>query len=165
MDFRSLMPFSGGRAAAAPGNGNLDPFSALHREMDRLFDDFQRGFGAPSRLLGAFPWNPSLDVRETDKAYEVTLELPGVEEKDVQVDLADGVLTVKGEKKVEKTDGDKARHVAERAYGAFQRTLSVPADVDEAGVAATYAKGVLTVTLPKSPDAKPRQRRIEVRAG
>jgi HSP20 family protein len=140
-----------------------DPFLALHREMNRLFDDVFRGFDiAPSRnnsfLDPSTGW-PNIEVSETDKDVKMTAELPGLEEKDVQVELANGVLSIKGEKKTETEDKD--RRFSERFYGRFERSIPID-DVDEDKVSASFKNGVLTVTMPKSPQAQPKVKRIAI---
>lgn len=154
MNLKSLIPARRGQADLA----NTGPFSALHREIDRLFEDFTRGF--PS--LGKFDLVPSMDVTETDKEIEVTAELPGLEEKDVEINYADGTLTIRGEKKAEKEEKNKTRHVIERSYGSFARTLELPAGVDPSKIKASISKGVLKVTVEK-PAAK-EVKKIDVKA-
>ncbi|MGH6718552.1 MAG: Hsp20/alpha crystallin family protein [Alphaproteobacteria bacterium] len=134
--------------------------------MDRLFDDFLRALPAVPRLGASSEGAvvPKLDVAETDKEIVVSTELPGIDEKDVDVTLKDGVLTIKGEKKAEKEEKGKNFHRLERSYGAFSRTVVVPADVDEGKVKAGFAKGVLTVTLPKKPGTQTAARKITVKA-
>lgn len=140
-----------------------DMFSNLQREIDRVFQDFGRG-GLPS--LGEFGKNAAamkVNIAEHDGAIEVTAELPGCAPEDIDVQLKDGVLTIKGEKKVEKDEKQKDYHVMERSYGMFERSFSLPADVDAAKVEAAFDKGVLKVTLPKSPQEKSRVQKIAVK--
>lgn len=165
MTLRELTPWRSSRVPAA--YRDLSPFRAFHRDIDRLFDEFfggldmptlrgeDRGFAAPS---------PRLDVTETEKAYEVSVELPGIEEKDIELTLADGVLTLKGEKKVDREQKEKGRVHIERSFGSFQRSLSLPSDVDEDKVEAAFKNGVLTVTLPKRPEARPHHKKIEIKS-
>ena len=137
---------------------------SLRREMDRLFDDFFTASPKPLKALeGAF--DPSIDVSETDKELEVTAEVPGVDEKDIEVTVAEGVLTIRGEKKTEKEEKDKAKNFyrLERSYGAFQRSFQLPADYDDSKVEATFNKGVLKVVVPKKPQAKAATKKIEVK--
>jgi len=129
----------------------------LHQEMNRLFDDVFRGFDVPTSQQA---W-PSLEVQETDNGYRVTAELPGLEEKDVDLSIQDGVLTIRGEKRMAQENRD--RTVSERYYGRFERRLSL-GDVDEAQVSATFDKGVLTIDLPRSAQAQERSRRIPINA-
>lgn len=159
MAVRDLIPW-GRSASAAPtryGEG-ADPFATLRREMDRLFDDAFRGFGVPSLGFGRDVGWPSLEVSETDEDVTVAAELPGLDEKDVEVLLAEGVLTIRGEKKSETED--KERRFSERCYGRFERRVALPAEVDEDKVQASFENGVLTVTLSKSAKARERVRRI-----
>jgi HSP20 family protein len=157
MNLRSLMPIGRDRNIARSDN----PFMSLQREIDRLFDDFTRGFpafstGAAAELL------PNLDVTETDKQIEITAELPGLEEKDVQVNLADNVLTIRGEKKAEKEEKDKTYRLVERSYGSFVRSLELPEGVNADAIKASIDKGVLKVTVPKPAPAQ--VKKIDVKA-
>lgn len=141
-----------------------NPFQALHREVNRLFDDVFRGFDlAPSnfgeRLLDRSFGGPNIEVSEAGNEVKVTAELPGLDEKDVNVQLSDGVLVISGEKKTE-TD-DKDRLFSERFYGRFERRIPVD-DVDQDKVSAAFKNGVLTITLPRVAGAKPPVRRIAV---
>lgn len=144
------------------------PFGALSREMDRLFDDLGRGWGlAPFRFLEPKTFTdlmPRMDVVETDKEIKVTAELPGMDEKDVDVSLEGDQLTLKGEKKAESEEKGKSFHRVERSYGTFHRVMTIPAEVDPAKVTAAFKKGVLTVTLVKTPSAQTRARKIEVKS-
>ena len=153
MNLKSLIPVRRERTNLS----DVGPFSALHREVDRLFEDFTRGF--PS--LGKFDLVPSTDVTETEKEIEITAELPGLEEKDVEINYADGVLTIRGEKKAEREEKNKTRHVIERSYGSFSRTLDLPAGVDPNKIKASINKGVLKVVVEK-PAAK-EVKKIEVK--
>ena len=149
MNLRSLMPIGRDRNVARSDN----PFMSLQREVDRLFDDFTRGFPAFSSA-GAAELLPSVDVTETDKQIEITAELPGLEEKDVQVNVADNVLTIRGEKKAEKEEKDKTFRLAERSYGSFVRSLELPEGVNADAIKASIDKGVLKVTVPKPAPAQ-----------
>jgi HSP20 family protein len=126
-----------------------DPFGSLFREVQKTFEDFSRR--APMAGFGSEMLAPKIDIAESKDAINVTAELPGVEEKDVNVTLADGVLTIRGEKKSERDeqDKDKSWHVVERSYGSFSRTISLPFDPDPAKVEANFDKGVLRIHLPK----------------
>ncbi len=160
MDFRSLTPFGRRELGSAE-----DPFLAMRREMDRLFDEMTRSFGLPRTTLGEGVLAPRVDVRETEDAIVVQAELPGVEEKDVEIEFAEGVLTLRGEKKQEREEEEKEKgyYLMERSYGAFLRRVPIPAEIDEEGIGAVFDKGVLTVTLPKKPEAQPRK--IAIKAG
>jgi HSP20 family protein len=151
------------------------PFEVLRNQVDRLFHDFQTGFlQAPffrplpdmesfwRRDLGFFNVTPAIDIVEKDKAFEVTAELPGLDAKNIDVQLSHGMLTIKGEKQEEKEEKTKDRYVSERRYGSFRRTLQVPGSVDAEKIEASYKSGVLTVTLPKSPEAQKKEKTIPV---
>jgi HSP20 family protein len=163
MAIRDLIPWSKNQELA-PTRDSFDPFITLHREMNRLFDDVWRGFGTPARfgsplMEGHFGW-PSIELNETDKAVTISAELPGLSEKDVQVEIANGVLTLRGEKKSERTDNG-GRYFSERYYGSFER--QIPLDgVEEDKTEAKFHDGVLTVTLPKSEQARSAVRRIPI---
>ena len=159
MNLKSLIPVGRDRGIAAPAN----PFMSLQREIDRLFDDFSRGFPTfPSFGDGKAELLPSMDVTETDKQIQITAELPGLEEKDVQINVADNLLTIRGEKKSEKEEKDKDYRLIERSYGSFERTLELPDGVNADAIQASIAKGVLTVTVPKPAPAQ--SKKIEVKA-
>ena len=164
MDFRSLVPFGfGGTQLARRGSAD-DPFISFRREMDRLFDDFVSGRGMtrwPGEGAGV---DLRFDVAETDNEVKVTAELPGVDEKDVEVTLTDDLLTIKGEKKREQEKKEESYHMVERSYGSFARSLRLPFPVDQSKVEARFRNGVLTVTLPKPPEAQKPAQRIEIKA-
>jgi HSP20 family protein len=162
MSLKSLLPIGRDRNVA---RREENPFAPLQREIDRVFDDFTRGFATFPMFArtSAADLTPSVDVTETDKEIEITAELPGLEEKDVQINVADNVLTIKGEKKSEKEEKDKNKNyrLVERSYGSFARTLELPAGVDPDAIKASIAKGVLTVTVPKPAPAQ--TKKIEVK--
>ncbi len=155
------------KKAAGGRNASVQPWRSLRAEMDRLFDHFAKGFGPsmfePFSDEGAEIAVPAVDFAESDKAFTVTAELPGIEEKDIDVTVSGGMLTIKGEKKKETEEKDKNYYLSERSYGSFQRSFSLPEGIDQAKIAANFAKGVLTVTLPKSADALKPQK-IDVKA-
>lgn len=140
-----------------------DVFSSLQREIDRVFADFGRGLPA----LGDFGKGAGLkvNVAETDSAFEVTAEIPGVDAKDIDVQLKDGVLTIRGEKKDEREEKDEKKnyHLVERSYGMFERSFTVGNDIDVDKISAAFDKGVLKVTLPKLAEAKAKVQKIEVK--
>lgn len=156
-------------ALAGRGGALAHPFWDLRREIDNLFDNFfpgafpslGRGFLAgPFERLGELA--PSLDIAETDASYEVSAELPGMAEDDIEVSVANGMLTLKGEKREEKEEKKKNYYLSERRFGAVRRSISLPEGVDEEKITAKFDKGVLTVTLPKSPEAQKTARKIRV---
>ena len=129
----------------------MPEISSFRREMDRLFDRFWEGDG---ENLPARGWMPSLDFSETPDAYLARIEIPGLEPKDVEVTFQDNVLFVKGEKKEEFKHKDERVYRVERGYGMFTRTLRMPLPVDGGKVTAIFKNGLLTVTMPKAPEAK-----------
>jgi HSP20 family protein len=163
MSLSDLVPWSRQRSVAPTRfSDEGDSLFALHREMNRIFDDFARGLGLglPARSGAAGIW-PHVEVSETDKEVTVVAELPGLDQNDVDLSLADGVLTLKGRKERE----SNGALYSERWHGAFQRSVSVGADVDPEKVSATFKNGVLTVTLGKRPEAQSQVRRIAISAG
>jgi len=152
------------------------PFEILRRQVDRLFEDFDQNFWRSpfSRSMfdiGPFlrrelTWGtaPAVDIIEKDKAYEITAELPGIDEKNVEVTVANGGLTIKGEKKEEKEEKQKDYYLQERSFGSFERFFSLPEGVDADKIEANFRKGVLTVTLPKKAEAQKPVKKIDVKA-
>ena len=142
-----------------------DIFSAMRDEMDRMFERFEQGW---PRLPAVFRRDeaitiPELDVRENTNSIVVEAELPGVDEKDVSVTLANGILTIKGEKKHEKEEKSENYHMTERSFGSFERAIRLPGSVDDAKVEAKFDKGVLKVTATKKPEAVKSERKIEIK--
>jgi len=131
-------------------------------EMDRLFEDFMEK--SPARAEpGAQIWNPEIDVRETETEIVVEAEIPGIDQKDVNVSIKDNMLTLKGEKKIEKEEKEANYYRAERTYGSFMRSFTLPTLVVADKVAAKYRNGVLTITLPKAEEVKPKEIPVEVK--
>lgn len=158
-----LIPRGGSRT---PTRGDdVSPFFSLQREMNRMFDDAFRNFGLPTRDFGNGFGNgwPSLEVTDNDKEVRVAAELPGLEEKDVELNVDDGVLTIRGEKRTETEDKD--RRYSERYYGRFERRLALPADVDDEQAKATFKNGVLTVVMPKTERARQKAKKIAISKG
>ncbi|MGB8633623.1 MAG: Hsp20/alpha crystallin family protein [Xanthobacteraceae bacterium] len=154
----------------APSTQLWRPFERLHREIDRLIEDFNGGFWrspfySPTFDLLPTSWAiaPAVDFTDTEKAYEVTAELPGIDEKNVEVKVANGVLTIKGDKNEEKEERKKGYYLRERNFGLFERSFQVPDGVDSDKIEASFKKGVLTVTLPKKPEAQKVAKRIDVK--
>ncbi len=145
--------------------GAVSPILQLHREIDRLFDDAFRGFGFPTLAMPRWPseWpgmlKPALDIQETDKQYRITLEVPGVEEKDIQITLNEDVLVVRGEKRQEQEKKEGGFHRVERSYGSFQRALNLPGDASQDSIKADFKNGVLTITMDKREASVPKQGR------
>ena len=130
-------------------------------DFDRMLDELWTGFGRPARV-GAAASAPRIDFTETDTEMTVSAELPGLEEKDIGVSLEDGVLTIRGERAADEQQDAKGVRYVESFRGVFERSLRLPAEVDADAVKAEYRNGILTVTLPKPPEAQPRVRTIPV---
>ncbi len=141
-----------------------DPFMALQREMNRMFDNFFEDFGLTRWDETSSGFYPQIDVKETDKEFQVIAELPGLDEKDIDISLSDDVLILRGEKRLEKEEKESNFYRMERSYGAFHRAIPLPAEVDTQHVEAVYKKGVLTVHLPKKPEAQRKVKKIAVQA-
>jgi HSP20 family protein len=164
MAIGDLIPWGRNRSVAAPRpQDEQNPVLALHREMNRLFDNFFRGtdfpFGGPVGWPGG-AW-PNVEVSETDDEVKVCAELPGIDEKDIEVSLQEGLLTIRGEKKSESQNPV----YSERWHGRFERMVRLGPDVDPDRVSANFRNGVLTVTAQKRPQAQRQTRRIEVKSG
>jgi HSP20 family protein len=159
MDVKNLIPWGRNRDVSAPRFAEeASPLLALHRQVDRLFNDFFRDFNWPTMRNGWPGGWPNIDVSETDKEVKVTAELPGLDEKDIDVTWRDGVLTLKGEKKIE----NSGSVYSELWHGRFERSLQLGPDVDPDKVKADFKKGVLTVTLEKRPEAQRQVKRIAI---
>ena len=162
------------------------PIGSLRREIDRLFDEFagawsQWPFGRrlfDQRVLAPRDFEPRLwregageismpvvDIQENDQAWRICAELPGIDDKDIEVSVTDDSLAIRGEKKQSHDEREKGYALSERTWGAFERSFALPSGVDTAAIAAEFARGVLTVTLPKTPEAQRKQpRRIAIKA-
>lgn len=143
------------------------PFYALQRQMNSLFDDFFTGFGPGQRLpaidgIGAF--SPPIDVKESDKDYTIRAELPGVEEKDIEVTVTGDGVTIKGEKKEEKEDKGKNYYYMERSYGSFNRVIPLATETQADKAQASFINGVLNITIPKSAKAKAKETKVSIKA-
>lgn len=167
MTIRELIPWMSekSRGDLARG-GEVSPYLSLQQEMNRMFDEFFEGFDlAPFRGEGMTSVAPKVDVAETESEIHVTAELPGLTENEVEVTLAEGSLTLRGEKKSEKEDKQKNYHRTERSYGMFERTIPLPAEVDREKVEATFTNGVLSVVLQKLSPSVEAGRKISVKRG
>jgi len=158
----NLTPWKKRSAPLAPRENN-EPFTSLQQEMNRLFDEFSRSFGLATTEEGFGVFAPMVNVSEDEASVVVSAELPGLEEKDIEVSVADDVLTIRGEKKEEKEDKGKNYFRMERHYGEFRREIPLPSEVEVDKVEASFKNGVLKVTLPKSKKARTEVRKIEVK--
>lgn len=151
----------------------MHPLKEFHQEIDRLFDRVFQGFGLSSVGFEQFPstqqvdgmLKPILDLGASDKEYTVTVEIPGVNKKDVKLEIANDTLIISGEKKQEKEEKDRNYYRVERSYGSFRRVLSLPEDVDQNSIKANYKNGVLTVSMSRKELPKPDVKQIGIKAG
>ena len=151
------------------------PMESLRRDFNRLFEDFGELWRSPIRHALLAPealWSrdltwaatPAVDIAEKDKAYEITAELPGMDEKNIDVKVANGMLTIRGEKKEEKQEKKKDYYLSERRYGSFERRFQIPEGVESDKIEASFKKGILTVTLPKNAAAQAPEKKIAIKA-
>jgi len=168
MAFNDLIPWRNNRGLAAR---EQDVFGSLQKEMNRLFDSFWGGMEPRSSTTGMDDMtgmsfhSPSVDVRETDQAYQVTAELAGLDEGDMEINVRDNSLIISGEKKAEHHEKQDGRYYRERSFGRFQRVIPFPNEIDPGKVHASFQKGVLTIDLPKNAKAQDKARRIPINAG
>ena len=172
----SKLPVKSEKGTVIPATPGWGAMESLHREIDRLFDAFDGGFWTSPFRKSAFSvepfWKreltwaatPAVDIAESDKSYEITAELPGMDEKNIEVKLSNGSLTIRGEKQEEKEEKKKDYCVQERRFGSFERTFGLPEGVDRDKIEATFKKGVLTVKLPKTAEAQKAEKKITVKA-
>jgi HSP20 family protein len=161
-DFR---PFKKKDQLALRRQDDENPFLALQHRMNRMFDDFFRGFDIEpfGRFGGDETFVPQMNISEDDKEIIVSTELPGIDEKDLEVSITKDTLTISGEKKSETEDKKKNYHRIERSYGSFCRTIALPEGIDESKAEAELKKGVLKIRIPKTAEAQPQRRKIEVK--
>jgi len=159
----------------SPISTALRPLENLRRQVDRLFEDFDRGWHLPFSRGSVFDvepfWRrelslagmPAVDIVEKEDAFEITAELPGMDEKNIEIKLVNGALTIKGEKKDEREEKKKDYYLSERHYGSFQRTFGLPDGVDPEKIEAHFSKGVLSLHLPKKPEAQKAEKTIAIK--
>lgn len=162
---QSKLPASRESAQASSGF-DWHPLESFRRQFDRLFDEFPSrrslaDFQPFDRLMSAAP---PVDFVEKDGGYEITAELPGLDEKNVDVKLSNGVLSISGEKKEEKEEKREGYYCSERRYGSFRRAFRVPEGVDSDKITADFEKGVLKIKLPKTAESKKEEKKIEIAA-
>lgn len=161
MQIKDLIPWARKEHAPEPKSDDNNPIASLQRDMNRVFESFWNRAGDLD-----WPWGGSeakSDVVETNDHVEVSIELPGMEMKDIEVSVSDDMLTVKGEKKVERQEDKKGYYLSERSYGAIYRTIPLPPGVDGEKADASFKNGVLTIKLPQTPEAQAKVKRIEVK--
>lgn len=189
MDFKKLVPWNwlaneeGDEGKTIPIQHSdqhlpgvpMPAFNHLQKEMDRMFNTFFRGFSPPFAGFGTFPTlrvpgmpeallKPTLDISSSEKEYTISVEVPGVDEKEVKVEISNNNLTISGEKKQEKEEKDKNFYRVERSYGSFHRVLSLPDDADQDKIKASFKKGVLTVSIPRKALPASDVKKIEVKS-
>jgi len=157
------------RSAQNPSIFDWHPLDSFRRQFDRLFDDLpsRRGladFQPFDRMMSQWTGNPPVDFVEKNGEYEITAELPGLDEKSVDVKLSNGVLSISGEKSEEKEEKKEGYYCSERRYGSFRRAFRVPEGVDVDKITADFEKGVLKIKLPKTPESQKEEKKIEIAA-
>ena len=162
MTVRSLVPWSWSGRRIPVRYINRAPAYAVQRNYNRLFDEFFNEFSFALQPFNGEGFNPSLDISETDAEIKIAAELPGIDESDVEVSFADNVLTITGEKKAEHKDEGENYSRVERSYGSFKRSVTLSHEVEADKIDATFKNGVLTVVLPKAPEAQ--AKKIAVKA-
>ena len=138
----------------------IEPFTQLRSEVDRLFESFP--FRLPSLKLGRFATAPALEMSETNKAYKITAELPGIDPDEVEVTFDDGILRIAGEKKEEREENERGYRLSERSYGAFERAVSLPSNANPDKIDANFKNGVLSITIAKDGEEKQNVRKIKI---
>ena len=169
MQIKDLLPWARREPASAVGQAKTaeeHPMAELQRQMNAVFENFWGGFDRPfgSIDLPLGDGVPRSDVVETRDGVEVSVELPGMEQEDVEVSLTGDSLTIKGEKKIEKQEEKRGYYVSERSYGSIYRTIPLPPGVDADKAEATFKNGVLTVRLPQTAEAREKVKRVEVKS-
>jgi HSP20 family protein len=166
MAITDLIPWKRPNGPMTMRRSEMEPFSQLHREIDRVFSDFMTDWPWSGRMnlfdrrLGAFM--PEVDVTETDKEFRLTAELPGMDDKDIEVTYFDGGLTIKGEKREEREEERGDYYHSERQFGAFERTVPLPSDVNADKAKASFKKGILKIVLPKTEEARSHKKTIPI---
>ena len=140
----------------------LRPTQFLNWPDNNIVDRFFEDFASRDHIGGEKAWTPSMDVSENENAFTVKAEVPGMDKKDIDITLTDGLLTIKGEKKSERNEAEENYHLVESSYGSFSRTLRLPVDVELSKVDAKYKDGILTIVLPKAEETMPKK--IEVKS-
>ncbi|VVO32323.1 Hsp20/alpha crystallin family protein [Pseudomonas fluorescens] len=172
------MPISSGEKTSRQPTA-LDPwrpFDRLRQQVDHLFEDFGRGSALSPFSRSAFDletfWRrelighgqPAVDIAEKEKSYEISAELPGMDEKNIEIKLSDESMTIRGEKKEDREENRKGYHLSERRYGSFERVFNLPKGVDVDRIEAHFSKGVLTVSLPKKAEAMKSEKVVQIKA-
>ena len=169
MAIKDLIPrINRGRESMPVRRGEYDSFREFQRDMNRLFDDLftdfplARPWGGEREAGLAAAFSPRVDVSETDKEVKVSAELPGMDEKDITVEMEDDAITIRGEKKAEREEKGKNWHRREQTYGLFRRVIALPASVEGAKAKASFRKGILTVAVPKREEEQAKRKTITI---
>ena len=168
MQISDLIPWGRDKekSSASERENWSNPLVSLQRDINHVFEDFwhkvENGWNGRSDVVGMF--GPSTDVTETDKSVDISIELPGMTEKDIDISLSSDTMTIRGEKKIEHEEERKGVYMSERSYGSFYRTVPLPAGVDPDKADAKFKNGVLTITLPKTAEAQAKVKRIPIKA-
>ncbi len=166
MPISDLLPWNRDKEKyAIQKRDDLNPFEMQHQMMDEFFNE-PFGFKAMRRMLeNQDNFMPGMDISESDKEIRISTDLPGLDEKDIQLTVENNRLTISGEKKFESEDKDRTYHRVERRYGSFSRTIELPEDVEVDKIDASFKKGVLIITIPKPAEVISQRKRIPIKAG
>lgn len=157
--FKREEPASG---ELSPARRDDDPLARMHREMDRLFEGFFGSLDRPSDWRSDLVLKPSVDIAESKRAYRISVEVPGVDENDIDLTLDGDALIISGEKRQESEDDEDGFHRVERRYGSFRRVLTLPTDADADNISAKFRKGVLRIEIPRTAEDSGSRKRIEI---
>lgn len=160
MSLKDMVPF--GKRSSSPETQEQNPFAVLRREIDSIFDNFFRGIDAGALESKTSGFVPRIDVNENEHEITVSAELPGMDEKDIDVSVSREALTIQGEKKEEREEKGTGYYRTERSFGSFSRSVPLPVEIDQDKVSAAFMKGVLTVTLPKKQGGTGKTNKIKV---
>ena len=166
LNVRDLVPWRSEKRGPPARREGADPVGSLQSDINRAFELFWRGVDLPPAgawSLAAGSTLPKVDVSETDKAVEIKAELPGLEPDDIEVSIADGAVAIRGQKKAEREAKEKDYVLRERSVGIIERTVPLPDGLDTDAAEASFKNGVLTLTIPKTPEAQAAVRRIPVK--
>lgn len=162
MNLGSLIPWRSKSQPLSQRDDFFDPIFSFRREIDRMFDEIFDGFG--NSAYRSVNLRPAIDITENDKELVISADMPGLDEKDLDVSLVGDVLTIKGEKRAEHEQKNGGHHYVERRFGSFSRSVRLPFEVDDQEVEAKYDKGVLTIRVPKPAELQKAVRRIPIKA-
>lgn len=166
MTGKHITPWHHRRGSELDVRRDTDPILRLQREMNRMFETFfDNPFGAMRSMEGFEGFAPNIDVYETDREIRMDVELPGMDEKDIDISLRNNILTISGKRENEETEKDKSYYRHERSFGSFRRSIQLPEEVDDQRIEASYSKGILKVVLPKHEQSVTTRRKIEIKKG